>query len=382
MRQADNGLPGWWPAALGQPLHGYDQAVDEYGNIDHYKDQQYGFHLGAVKESPEDGGDYDGQPEQAQYPHGHEHHAEYEYCEQQDIQHLHTLDKDLPPGICPVIHEYKMSTALEDTDLDALRDARSLLENPGLAALLSNRIGTPIEKGLQMLPAGWSEKIGRLTQSALHKAIDAAIYTLNDRPGNASSNRLHKFGAAISGGVGGFFGLPGLTVELPVATTLMMRSIADIARSEGESLASEETRKACLEVFALGGRTKTDDASESGYYAIRFALAQSVSQATTYLGGGVMAEKGVSPAMVRFISAVADRFGVQVSEKAAAQSMPALGAAGGALINTLFIDHFQNMARGHFTVRRLERKYDPETVRQAYESIGARPFEQFAQGYK
>lgn len=30
-----------------------------------------------------------------------------------------------------------------------------------------------------------------------------------------------------------------------------------------------------------------------------------------------------------------------------------VGAFGGAVINTLFIDHFQDMGRGHFTVHRL-----------------------------
>ena len=44
-----------------------------------------------------------------------------------------------------------------------------------------------------------------------------------------------------------------------------------------------------------------------------------------------------------------------------------VGAAGGALINTLFIDHFQDMARGHFVVRRLERVYGTDAVRAAYE---------------
>jgi len=72
---------------------------------------------------------------------------------------------------------------------------------------------------------------------------------------------------------------------------------------------------------------------------------------------------------VRFIAAIAARFGVVVSEKAAAQAVPAIGAAGGAIINTIFIDHFQDMARGHFIVRRLERKYGEKTVRREYEDL-------------
>ena len=49
--------------------------------------------------------------------------------------------------------------------------------------------------------------------------------------------------------------------------------------------------------------------------------------------------------------------------------VPAIGAAGGAIINTLFIDHFQDMAHGHFIVRRLERKYGEAIVKEKYLAI-------------
>lgn len=43
--------------------------------------------------------------------------------------------------------------------------------------------------------------------------------------------------------------------------------------------------------------------------------------------------------------------------KVAAQALPVVGALGGAAVNYAFIEHFQDVARGHFTVRRLERLY-------------------------
>ena len=66
---------------------------------------------------------------------------------------------------------------------------------------------------------------------------------------------------------------------------------------------------------------------------------------------------------------IASRFGIVVSEKAAAQAIPIVGALSGALINTLFIEHFQNMARGHFMVRRLEKIHGEEPVRLAYMQV-------------
>jgi hypothetical protein len=43
---------------------------------------------------------------------------------------------------------------------------------------------------------------------------------------------------------------------------------------------------------------------------------------------------------------------------------------GGALVNTLFMDHFQDISQGHFTVRRLERAHGAEAVRAAWEEVG------------
>ena len=49
-----------------------------------------------------------------------------------------------------------------------------------------------------------------------------------------------------------------------------------------------------------------------------------------------------------------------------------LGAVAGATLNTLFTGYYQDMARGHFIVRRLERRYGFETVRLAYGAVSGR----------
>ena len=148
----------------------------------------------------------------------------------------------------------------------------------------------------------------------------------------------------------------------------MLRSIADIARSEGHDLNDPTVKIACLEVFALGGPGEQDDGAEAGYFAVRAALAKTVNDAVNHIAIKGLSEKS-APALVRVITQISSRFGLQVTEKVAAQSLPLLGAAGGAVVNSLFIDHFQNMARGHFIVLRLEKTYGHETVRQAYSSF-------------
>jgi hypothetical protein len=169
-----------------------------------------------------------------------------------------------------------------------------------------------------------------------------------------------------SGAVGGAFGLPALIVELPVATTIMLRSIADIARSEGEDLRTPEAKLQCIQVLALGGKSKGDDAADAGYFAARAGLARVVGEAAKRAAASQAGARSAS-VLARMISAVAARFSVVVSEKIAVQAVPVVGALGGATINGLFIAHYQHMARGHFTVRRLERQYGTQAVRAAYE---------------
>jgi hypothetical protein len=58
-----------------------------------------------------------------------------------------------------------------------------------------------------------------------------------------------------------------------------------------------------------------------------------------------------------------------VTQKVAAQALPVVGALGGAAVNYAFIEHFQEVARGHFTVRRLERFYGQDEIRTEYDRI-------------
>ncbi|HEX7534278.1 MAG TPA: hypothetical protein VF343_03400, partial [Syntrophales bacterium] len=93
-------------------------------------------------------------------------------------------------------------------DLVRLKYAKDLLENPGLAAKLTNVIGLPFEKAFGYLPPKWSDAIQNITRKSLTHALDAAVKTIHHSEKNYSSNTLHKFLVAASGGIGGAFGLP------------------------------------------------------------------------------------------------------------------------------------------------------------------------------
>jgi len=258
--------------------------------------------------------------------------------------------------------------ALNPTELDQLRRAKALLENPSLAARMTDIIGKPLEKAMNLLPRQAADTVHLAVNKALQRALDVALSTSGSGPTAMSRDRWHKLAGATSGAVGGFFGLAGLTVELPVTTVIMLRSIGDIARSEGHDLADGATRLACLEVFALGGASTKDDAAETGYYAVRAALASLITDAVQHVAARGAASRG-APVLVRLVEKIAARFGLIVQEKVALEMFPVVGAASGALINTVFMDHFQNAARGHFIVRRLERTHGVERVRAAYQSL-------------
>ncbi|MGY0652071.1 EcsC family protein [Luteimonas sp. A537] len=259
--------------------------------------------------------------------------------------------------------------ALDAAALSELRQARVLLENPGLAAQLANLVGAPLEYVMEKrLPASVTRLVNALVRTALRQSLRMAVATLGKDA--TSSARSHTIAAATSGAVGGAFGFAGLAVELPLTTTLILRSIAGIARAEGEPLDDPATMLACFEVLTMGGRASADDGAESGYFAARAVLAQQVAAAAEYVAVHGLVGKG-GPLIVQLLSAIASRFSVNLSQKIALQAVPVVGAASGAALNTLFMRHFQAVARGHFTIRRLERLHGAVAVRRAYDALRA-----------
>jgi len=266
---------------------------------------------------------------------------------------------------------------MEKRDSNDLRTAVNLLEEPGVGVRLINLLGYPIEGIIKVLPRRIWQALGNRMTKAVGTAFYAALSTMDKKSHGRPFRLTRRAMVLVSGAVGGLFGFPGLMVELPISTTLMLRSIADIARSEGEDLSSLDAHLACITVFALSGRSRGDNAAEAAYYAVRAALARTLSEAAEFIAQRGMMEEG-APIVIRVMANLASRLGVIVTDKIAAEMIPVLGAFGGASINLLFITHFQTVARGHFIVRRLERKYGGEFVKKEYEKIlgeirGARP---------
>jgi hypothetical protein len=256
-----------------------------------------------------------------------------------------------------------------DADGEALAAAVRRLESPSLAGRLATLAGKPVALVQRALPATASTAVAKLTKHALEHALEVALFSLRNRR-IRGGRKLHSGLAGASGAIGGAFGLAAIAVELPISTTIMLRAIAAIAQQEGEDLADPRTGLACLEVFALGGPATDETGAEADYFAVRAMLARGLLEIADFaIDKGAIRESG--PLLARFLTKIAARFGIVVSQKVAAQAVAVLGAVGGAAVNLAFIEHFQDLARGHFTVRRLERIYGPDMVRREYDRLKA-----------
>jgi hypothetical protein len=259
---------------------------------------------------------------------------------------------------------------LTPQDVRKLREAIARLEKQSFAMTIASKVGMPVEKLMHMLPAAVQGKVGTAVNKALEQCLQVALIADRETRSGEPRNRVHSIVTAATGAAGGFFGLQGLLVELTVTTTVMLHSIAEIARSHGEDLSQTEAQLSCLEVLALGPDGGQSEHVESAYYATRAALAQVTRDAVAYLAQKGVAKEG-APVLISFLAKIAARFGLEVSEKAAAQLIPVAGAAGGLALNVMFTHHFQQIAEGHFTVRALERQYGPRLIREEYHRIQA-----------
>jgi EcsC protein family len=247
---------------------------------------------------------------------------------------------------------------LSDADRATLADAaRILLDARGVVIRTSEWLGARlhgvgrrfVELGPHLLGEDWEVRYHALVEGALSNAYRIGTLGLDAGSNHRPRRRASRLLAAATGGASGLIGAPGIAADLPVTTCLMMRSIAEIARSHGEDLTSAETRRACIEVFAFGGPEIVDEDIDLAWWTIRGSLSHA--------------------SIALLIRQVAARFGAVLSQKYLTQTVPLIGAAAGSTLNYVFMDYYQRMARVHFTLRELERRHDPDAVRACFDGL-------------
>jgi hypothetical protein len=237
---------------------------------------------------------------------------------------------------------------LTEADRAELRDAaEALLDARGLVV----RITEILAGGIEQIAGDLRVRALVRVQSRMRAVIERALWhsyrvaTFGLSRGSTRPwSRTRRIAASASGAMSGAVGLPGLLVDIPFTTGMMLRAIAEIARAHGEDIKSPETRRACIEVFTLGGIPREDSDAEVSYWTARAALNQATLNTT--------------------IQQAARLIAVPLSQKMLAQAVPVAGALAGGALNYVFMDYFQQIARVHFAVRAVERRTgDPDAVR-------------------
>ncbi|QNT77344.1 EcsC family protein [Entomobacter blattae] len=244
-------------------------------------------------------------------------------------------------------HKELTESSLTVEDLSALEKALEDVEQRRnvlvrLADLMGGAVGHMASLGMQgisMAPAV-QKKLQGVVQSSLSRAFDVAVIGVKHGGKKSPAKWREPFvhAAVVASGVaGGFVGAPGLVPDIGFTTLTIMREIARIAQEEGEDLKDPETRRACLEVFALRSLNQKDSSErEIGFFSAR-----------TLLRGRPL---------IMLVSEVAGHYGLALSRKISLQMTPIAGALCGAALNAAFLAHYKALARAHFVIRRLERE--------------------------
>tara|TARA_R110002049_G_scaffold151160_1_gene314715 strand:+ start:30696 stop:31559 length:864 start_codon:yes stop_codon:yes gene_type:complete len=279
------------------------------------------------------------------------------------------------------IFEENEIKALNETELAELKSAKNNLEKIGSIMKGINKVGSGFESGIKVLPEKQQIWLSKNISNILFKILKSNINAIkNNKTFKTSSDSTFKALVGLSGIGSGFFGsfnILGSSIfisELYFSTRIMMRSILEIAKSEGENIYEIETQLACIQVFALGGNSTAKNAAKSPYYSTREAMANALESANNYLKkNGVegledMSMYNTNPVLM-MIGLIATRLTIQITEKFISRAVPIIGAASGGALNYFYIEHYQKIARAHFIVRRLERENNKDIVKKAYNTI-------------
>lgn len=265
------------------------------------------------------------------------------------------------------VHLPSTNFSFREMDHEALQQLYSVLEKVEegrstlvrLADLMGGAVGQVMQmggEGLAFFPQ-IEEKVKKLAEFSLKTAYKVAILGVEKKkksflPTPLRENMTQAF-VAVSGAMGGFGGFLSLAPDVGLTTMAIMYEIANIAKENGEDLRSEETQRACLEVFALRNFVHKKPTTRQA----NIEQPQKPEEHSEEKELGFFAARSLmrGQPLVLLIAEVAGQYGIGLSRKFAAQMVPVAGALCGAAINSAFLAHYRAIAQAHFTIRRLER---------------------------
>lgn len=216
----------------------------------------------------------------------------------------------------------------ENHELDRLLVRYRAATGPGITFM--NKLGAQADGMMDYIPQSAQEGLHLATEKALQGAIRAADLSHKILP--REDARLTRVVAAAMGAVGGVGGIGTALAELPLTTTLFLRSIQAAAKEEGFDPKMQSVRFDSVRIFASSGPLASDE-TDLAFMAARMTVA--------------------GPTLQALATTVAPRLALVFGKKIAAQAMPIMGAAAGASINTIYANYYREIAHVHFGLRKL-----------------------------
>ena len=109
---------------------------------------------------------------------------------------------------------------MTQADKKILKNAYDVLESPGFAIQVMNKIGKPLELGMNSLPKSINKKVEAVSRIALTKSAKMALFTMSKSKAASPSNWLHRTTVWATGFGGGFLGIYGTLAEIPISTSI------------------------------------------------------------------------------------------------------------------------------------------------------------------
>lgn len=158
--------------------------------------------------------------------------------------------------------------------------------------------------------------------------------------------------AGTEGGVAGFLGLPGMSVDIPAIIIMALRVIQKTALCYGYECNNEKEYQFVLGVMSAAGANTMKEKTVA-LVTLR-NIATAISKTTWKKLAEKASEKQIIPTVITSVRAVAEQLGINITKRKATQAIPCLGMAVGSAMNVAFINDMAVAAQRCYQKRWLE----------------------------
>lgn len=186
----------------------------------------------------------------------------------------------------------------------------------------------------------------RIIENLQHKDLE-----LSDKLANNVHNWANGI-AVTEGGAAGFFGLPGMVIDIPALITLSLRTIHKIGLCYGFECKTNADKQFVYGIMSAAG---SNTVKEKG---VAVATLQMMSVTIAKETWKRISEKALEnkfgvDAAIMAIKSLAKQLGINITKRKAAQAVPVIGAGVAAAMNLAFINDVAWAARRSFQQRWL-----------------------------